>query len=87
MLTYTGQLAGKRVSTYKEETKVYLQFMQPKADGSIGFMEFRCEDGVDPNRYRVGEKCTVPVEFKHVKDKLYWNVVKETAGIGTPPRP
>lgn len=81
-LTYTGQLQAKRVSTYQGKERTYLQFLNTKADGSIELMEFRCEDGVDVSRYAAGQKVTVPVEFKHIKDKLYWNVIKESSGIG-----
>lgn len=85
-LAFTGQLAGKRVSKYEGKERTYLQFMEPKSDGSVGFLEFRCDEGVDVNRFTPGQKYTVPVEYKLVRDKLYWNVLKETSSIGTAPR-
>ena len=85
-LTLTGQLTGKRVSKYEGNERTYLQILDMKPDGSASLYELRCEEGVDASRYRQGEKVTVPVEFKQVKDKLYWNVLKETSSIGTAPR-
>lgn len=81
-LSYTGQLAGKRASEYQGQTRTQLQFIQKKDDGSLGFLEIKVPDGMDPARFRVGEKITVPVEYKLVRDKIYWAVAKEAPKAG-----
>ena len=87
MLTYTGPLAGKRVSSYQGKDKTQLQFMEKKEDGSLGFLEIKVPEGMDPTQFTVGQKVTVPVEYKLVRDKIYWQVAKESPATGPSPRP
>lgn len=87
MLTYTGQLQGKRVSTYEGKQRTQLQFIEKKPDGSLGFLEVRVPDGVNADRFTVGENITVPVEYKLVRDKVYWAMTNNTPTNATPTRP
>jgi hypothetical protein len=85
-LTYTGQLAGLRVSEYQGQKRTQLQFVEKKPDGSLGFLEIKVPEGMDASKYRAGEKITVPVEYKLVRDKIYWAVAKESSVAGTSPQ-
>lgn len=81
-LTYSGQLAGKRVSTYEGKQRCQLQFMEQKGDGSVGFMEIRVPDEMSPDQFKVGQNISIPVEYKLVRDKVYWAISKEAHNTG-----
>lgn len=86
MLRYTGQLAGLRVSEYQGQKRTQLQFVESKPDGSLGFLEIKVPEGMDTSKFKSGETVTVPVEYKLVRDKIYWAVVKESSVAGTSPQ-
>lgn len=78
MLFYKGKIDGIKKREYQGRARAHLQFVITNDVGELAFMEIKVPDSIDPNRFRIGAQCEIPVTYSVVQGEVYFKI-PETA--------
>lgn len=78
MLFYKGKIDGIKKREYQGRTRAHLQFVITNEAGELAFMEIKVPDTINPDRFRIGAQCEIPVSYSVVQGEVYFKI-PETA--------